>query len=235
MSIMMQITMGTDSMAAYSPTAQSEKLTDQSIQVIDLALKGGWIMIPLLIMSILAIYIFIERFFTIRKAGKEDVNFMNNIRDFILNGKIDAAISLCKATPSPIARMIEKGISRIGRPLDDISASIENVAKLEIYKLEKSLALLATISGAAPMLGFLGTVIGMIKALFVMANSGEGVVIQSLAGGIYEAMVTTVGGLIVGIIAYVGYNILVSNVEKVVYKMEARSIEFLDLLNEPAK
>jgi biopolymer transport protein ExbB len=235
MSFFMQITMGTDSMAANQPITQPEEVTEKSIQVIDLALKGGWIMIPLLLMSILAIYIFIERFLTIRKAGKEDVNFMNNIRDFILNGKIDAAISLCKATQTPISRMIEKGVSRIGRPLDDISASIENVAKLEVYKLEKSLALLATISGAAPMLGFLGTVIGMIKALFVMANSGEGVVIQSLAGGIYEAMVTTVGGLIVGIIAYVGYNILVSNVEKVVYKMEARSIEFLDLLNEPGK
>jgi len=235
MSFIMQITMGTDSMAANPPVAQPEEVAEQSIQVIDLALKGGWIMIPLLLMSILAIYIFIERFFTIRKAGKEDVNFMNNIRDFILNGKMDAALSLCKATQTPISRMIEKGVSRIGRPLDDISASIENVAKLEVYKLEKSLALLATISGAAPMLGFLGTVIGMIKALFVMANSGEGVVIQSLAGGIYEAMVTTVGGLIVGIIAYVGYNILVSNVEKVVYKMEARSIEFLDLLNEPGK
>ncbi|MCX7744024.1 MAG: MotA/TolQ/ExbB proton channel family protein [Flavobacteriales bacterium] len=222
-------------MAANQPITQPEEVTEKSIQVIDLALKGGWIMIPLLLMSILAIYIFIERYFTIRKAGKEDVNFMNNIRDFILNGKIDAAISLCKATQTPISRMIEKGVSRIGRPLDDISASIENVAKLEVYKLEKSLALLATISGAAPMLGFLGTVLGMIKALFVMANSGEGVVIQSLAGGIYEAMVTTVGGLIVGIIAYVGYNILVSNVEKVVYKMEARSIEFLDLLNEPGK
>lgn len=235
MSFFMQITMGTDSMAANQPITQPDEVTEKSIQVIDLALKGGWIMIPLLFMSVLAIYIFIERFFTIRKAGKEDVNFMNNIRDFILNGKIDAAISLCKATQTPISRMIEKGVSRIGRPLDDISASIENVAKLEVYKLEKSLALLATISGAAPMLGFLGTVIGMIKALFVMANSGEGVVIQSLAGGIYEAMVTTVGGLIVGIIAYVGYNILVSNVEKVVYKMEARSIEFLDLLNEPGK
>lgn len=235
MSFFMQITMGTDSLAANQPITQPEEVTEKSIQVIDLALKGGWIMIPLLLMSILAIYIFIERYFTIRKAGKEDVNFMNNIRDFILNGKIDAAISLCKATQTPISRMIEKGVSRIGRPLDDISASIENVAKLEVYKLEKSLALLATISGAAPMLGFLGTVIGMIKALFVMANSGEGVVIQSLAGGIYEAMVTTVGGLIVGIIAYVGYNILVSNVEKVVYKMEARSIEFLDLLNEPGK
>ncbi|MBE2246344.1 MAG: MotA/TolQ/ExbB proton channel family protein [Candidatus Competibacteraceae bacterium] len=234
MHYLLQITMGTDSAAASNPPIQPAA-EETSIQVIDMAIKGGWIMIPLAIMSIIAIYIFIERFFAINKAGKEDVNFMNNIRDFILNGKLDAALSLCKATQSPISRMIEKGVSRIGRPLDDISASIENTAKLEVYKLEKSMALLATISGAAPMLGFLGTVVGMIKALFVMANSGEGVVINSLAGGIYEAMVTTVGGLTVGIIAYVGYNILVSKVEKVIYKMEARSIEFLDLLNEPGK
>jgi len=200
----------------------------------DLAIKGGWIMIPLLLMSMLAIYIFVERMMTIRKAGKEDANFMNNIRDCILNGKIDAAITLCKSTDSPIARMIEKGISRIGRPLQDISASIENTGKLEVYRLERSVALLATVAGAGPMLGFLGTVLGMIKAFFNMANSDQGVVISALAGGIYEAMVTTVAGLVVGILAFVFYNLLVASIEKVVYKMEARSIEFLDLLNEPS-
>lgn len=191
-------------------------------------------MIPLLLMSMLAIYIFVERMMTIRKAGKEDANFMNNIRDCILNGKIDAAITLCKSTDSPIARMIEKGISRIGRPLQDISASIENTGKLEVYRLERSVALLATVAGAGPMLGFLGTVLGMIKAFFNMANSDQGVVISALAGGIYEAMVTTVAGLVVGILAFVFYNLLVASIEKVVYKMEARSIEFLDLLNEPS-
>jgi biopolymer transport protein ExbB len=200
----------------------------------DLALKGGWIMIPLLFMSMIAIYIFIERMMTIRKAGKEDAHFMNNIRDCILNGKIDAAITLCRSTESPIARMIEKGINRIGRPLQDISASIENTGKLEVYRLERSVALLATIAGAGPMLGFLGTVLGMIKAFFNMANSDQGVVISALAGGIYEAMVTTVAGLVVGILAFVFYNLLVASIEKVVYKMEARSIEFLDLLNEPS-
>jgi biopolymer transport protein ExbB len=214
------------------PTA--EQVPEKSIQVLDLALKGGWIMIPLLIMSVLAIYIFVERMLTIRKAAKEDVNFMNNIRDCILNGKIDAAQTLCRGSSSPIARLVERGISRIGRPLTDISASIENTAKLEIYRLEKSVALLATIAGAGPMLGFLGTVVGMIKAFFNMANSDQGIVINALANGIYEAMVTTVAGLIVGIIAFVGYNLLVANIEKVIYKMEARSIEFLDLLNEPA-
>lgn len=206
----------------------------KTISIMDLAIKGGWIMIPLLLMSMLAIYIFVERMMTIRKAGKEDANFMNNIRDCILNGKIDAAITLCKSTDSPIARMIEKGISRIGRPLQDISASIENTGKLEVYRLERSVALLATVAGAGPMLGFLGTVLGMIKAFFNMANSDQGVVISALAGGIYEAMVTTVAGLVVGILAFVFYNLLVASIEKVVYKMEARSIEFLDLLNEPS-
>lgn len=158
---------------------------------------------------------------------------MNNIRDYIMSGKIDSAKELCRRTDTPVAHMIEKGVSRIGRPLDDISAAIENVAKLEIYKLENKLALLATISGAAPMLGFLGTVIGMIKSLYNMAGAGDNIVISTLAGGIYEAMVTTVGGLIVGIIAYVCYNLLVAQVEKVIHKMEARTIEFLDLLNEP--
>lgn len=206
----------------------------KTISIMDLAIKGGWIMIPLLLMSMLAIYIFVERMMTIRKAGKEDANFMNNIRDCIMNGKIDAAITLCKSTDSPIARMIEKGISRIGRPLQDISASIENTGKLEVYRLERSVALLATVAGAGPMLGFLGTVLGMIKAFFNMANSDQGVVISALAGGIYEAMVTTVAGLVVGILAFVFYNLLVASIEKVVYKMEARSIEFLDLLNEPS-
>jgi biopolymer transport protein ExbB len=209
-------------------------ISAEPMRLIDLVAAGGFIMAILGVLSIIAVYIFVERLIAINKAGKEDQNFMNNIKDFILSGKIDSAKALCKSNSTPIARMIDKGISRIGRPLDDISAAIENVAKLEIYNLEKKLALLATISGAAPMLGFLGTVIGMIRALIAMAESGDNIVISSLAGGIYEAMVTTVGGLIVGIIAYIGYNLLVSNVEKVIYKMEARSIEFLDLLNEPA-
>lgn len=224
-----------DSGAAANPSAATQAAQQaEELHVFDLALKGGWIMIPLAIMSVIAVYIFFERFMAIRKASREDAGFMHNIRDFILNGKIDAARALCKSTQSPIARMIDKGVSRIGRPLDDISAAIENVAKLEVFKLEKGLAIMATIAGAAPMLGFLGTVVGMIKAFFNMANSGEGIVISALAGGIYEAMVTTVAGLVVGIIAYVGYNVLVANVEKVIYKMEARTIEFMDLLNEPS-
>jgi len=232
MNFLLQVVTPTTSEA--SPALAEAAANPKTISIMELAIKGGWIMIPLLLMSMLAIYIFIERMMTIGKAGKEDANFMNNIRDCILNGKIDAAITLCKSTESPIARMIEKGISRIGRPLQDISASIENTGKLEVYRLERSVALLATVAGAGPMLGFLGTVLGMIKAFFNMANSDQGVVISALAGGIYEAMVTTVAGLIVGILAYVFYNLLVASIEKVVYKMEARSIEFLDLLNEPS-
>lgn len=208
------------------------------ISVWDLTIQGGVIMIPLAIMSVIAIYIFVERLLAIGRAGKVDKNFMNNIRDHIKHGKIDSAKTMCNTTNTPLARMIEKGISRIGRPLDDITAAIENVAKLEVSKLEARMALLATISGAAPMLGFLGTVIGMIKSLYNMAesarlNSGT-ITVEALSGGIYEAMVTTVGGLVVGIIAYVCYNLLVAQIDRVIYKMEAGAIEFMDVLNEPS-
>jgi biopolymer transport protein ExbB len=234
MGFLFQTAPAADSLLNVGQTAAITPPAQEPMSVLDMALKGGIIMIPLLILSLIAIYIFIERWLAISKAGKEDKNFMNNIRDYILSGKIDSAKALCKSTNTPVANMIEKGVSRIGRPLDDISAAIENVAKLEIYKLENKLALLATISGAAPMLGFLGTVVGMIKSLYNMAGAGDNIVISTLAGGIYEAMVTTVGGLIVGIMAYISYNLLVAQVDKVIHKMEARTIEFLDLLNEPA-
>ncbi|MDZ7741359.1 MAG: MotA/TolQ/ExbB proton channel family protein [Bacteroidota bacterium] len=205
-----------------------------SISIWELALKGGWIIAILAVFSIIAVYIFIERFLVISHASKEDRNFMNNIRDFIHSGQIDAALSLCKNNKSPIAKMIEKGISRIGRPLGDINAAIENVGKLQVSRLEKNIAGLATIAGASPMLGFLGTVIGMIKAFYDMSMAGNNVDIALLSGGIYQAMVTTVAGLIVGILGYVLYNILVARVEKLVYKLEARATEFMDLLHEPA-
>jgi biopolymer transport protein ExbB len=237
MPILFQITPSSDSLSnAAGQLAQAVQQTPPptELTVWDLTLKGGIIMIPIGILSLIAVYIFIERIMAISRAGRIDKNFMNNIKDFILSGKIDSAKAMCKSTNTPVARMIDKGISRIGRPLDDISASIENVAKLEIYKLETRMALLATIAGAAPMLGFLGTVLGMIKSLYDMSQQGENIILSTLAGGIYEAMVTTVGGLIVGIMAYVGYNLLVAQVEKVINKMEASAIEFLDLLNEPA-
>ncbi|MCS6980551.1 MAG: MotA/TolQ/ExbB proton channel family protein [Flavobacteriales bacterium] len=206
----------------------------QELSILELTLKGGVIMIPLGLLSVLAVYIFVERLLTIGKARKYDPMFMNTLRQHIQDGRLDAARALCRSADTPVARMIEKGLSRIGRPLNDISAAIENLARLEVYRLENRLNLLGTIAGAAPMLGFLGTVLGMIKALYNMSNQPE-VNVALLSGGIYEAMVTTVGGLIVGIMAYVFYNLLVAQVDKVVNGLEARAIEFMDLLNEPSK
>jgi len=208
--------------------------TEQTFSIISLALKGGWIMIPILALSIIAIYIFVERYIAINKASVEDANFMNNIKDFIHNDRLDSALSLCKNNNSPIARMIEKGLSRIGKPLNDINASIENVGKLEVARLEKNIAWLSTAAGAAPMIGFLGTVTGMVRAFYDMSMAGNNIDIQLLSSGIYEAMVTTVAGLIVGIIAYICYNVLVARIEKLVFILEARATEFMDLLYEPA-
>ena len=208
---------------------------DISMPLWELALKGGWIMIPIMLLSVIAVYIFVERYFAIHKAAKTDENFMNRIKDYIHDGKIESALTLCQSTDSPIARMIEKGIQRIGRPLNDINAAIENVGRLEVFKLERGLPALATAAGGAPMIGFLGTVTGMIRAFYDMTMAGNNVDVQVLSGGIYEALVTTVAGLVVGIIAYFGYNVLVANIEKVVNDLEAHTIEFMDLLNEPVK
>ncbi len=205
-----------------------------STKFIDMAIKGGWIMIPIILLSIIAVYIFFDRYFAIKKAGKFDTSLLEKIKVYITNGKIDEAIILCRSNSNPASRMLEKGISRIGRPLTDVSAAVENVGNLEISKLEKGLPVLASVAGGAPMLGFLGTVMGMIQAFYDMANAGNNIDVTLLSTGIYQAMVTTVAGLIVGIIAYFAYNILVTNVEKVVFKMEATTTEFMDLLNEPA-
>ncbi|MDO4756120.1 MAG: MotA/TolQ/ExbB proton channel family protein [Parabacteroides sp.] len=208
--------------------------TEAEINVIDLALKGGWIMVVLVLLSMMACYIFIQRLMIIRRAGKEDENFMNRIKDYIHEGKVDSALNLCRSTNTPYARMIEKGITRLGRPMNDVLVAIENVGNLEIAKLEKGFPLIATTAAGAPMLGFLGTVTGMVRAFFDMANAGTNVDVTLLSSGIYEALVTTVGGLVVGIITLFAYNYLVSQVDNVVNKMEARTMEFMDLLNEPA-
>lgn len=195
---------------------------------------GGQIIIGILfVLLIVAFYIYFERFFAIKAASKEDKNFMNQIKEYVSNGKLEAANDLCKSKNTPTARLIAKGISRIGKPLEDINTAIETAGKLEIYQLEKNVSVLATISGAAPMIGFLGTVIGMIIAIHEIANAGGQIDIKLLSDGLYTAMTTTVAGLIVGIIAYVTYNHLVVRTNKVVYQMEAKSVEFLDLLNEP--
>ena len=195
---------------------------------------GGQIIIALLVILLaVALYIYFERFFAIKAASKTDSNFMNQIRDHVSHGKLDAAKVLCAQANSPASRLIEKGISRIGKPLEDINTAIENAGRLEIYKLEKNVSVLATIAGAAPMIGFLGTVIGMIIAIHEIANAGGQIDIKMLSDGLYTAMTTTVAGLIVGIISYIQYNHLVVRTNKVVYEMEAKSVEFLDLLNEP--
>ncbi|MDY6802088.1 MAG: MotA/TolQ/ExbB proton channel family protein [Bacteroidota bacterium] len=220
----------TDSIATAN-----EEAGELTLSYWELSLKGGWIMIPILILSILAVYIFIERYFAIKKASQTDVNFMNKIKDYIHDDKLDSAMALCQSTDSPVARMIEKGLQRIGRPLNDINAAIENVGNLEISKLEKSLPTLATAAGAAPMLGFLGTVMGMIRAFYDMANAGNNIDVALLSNGIYTAMVTTVAGLMVGIVAYLAYNILVAKIEKVIFQLEANTSEFMDLLYEPVE
>ena len=202
----------------------------------EMAKKGGpWIMIPLLILSIMAVYIFIERYVAIKKASKEDKTFMDRIKDYIIDGNLDSATKLCQQMNNPMARMVEKGISRLGKPMNDVLVAIENVGNIEANKLEKGFNMLATISGGAPMLGFLGTVIGMVQAFYDMANAGSNVDLTVLSNGIYTAMVTTVAGLVVGIIAFFAYNFLVSMLDSVVQKMETRTMEFMDLLNEPIK
>lgn len=206
---------------------------NQSLSVIDLALQGGFMMVPIVLLSFIAIYIFFERFLTINKANQDPGAFMHKVKEQVLKGDINGAHLLCSQTDSPIARMIEKGISRIGSPLKNIEASIENVAKIEIFKLERNLSTLATISGAAPMMGFLGTVIGMVKAFISISQEEGSVSPKLLSDGIYTAMITTVAGLVVGIVAYLAYNYLVSRVQKVIHKMEYTSIDFVDLLQEP--
>lgn len=235
MSILLSLQAAGAQVVDQMPTFSEETVpTEATINVIDLAFKGGWIMIVLLLMSLLAIYIFVQRIIVIKRAGKEDESFMNRIKDYIHDGKIDSALKLCQSTDTPSARMIEKGITRLGRPMNDVLVAIENVGNLEIAKLEKGFPVVATTAAGAPMIGFLGTVTGMVRAFFDMANAGANVDITLLSGGIYEALVTTVGGLIVGIIALFAYNYLVSQVDNVVNKMEASTMEFMDLLNEPA-
>lgn len=214
-------------------TLATSDATGSSLSVIDLAIKGGFMMIPIAVLWVLAIYLFIERVLLINKANEDPEAFMARVKELVLRGDINGARALCAQTNTPVARMIEKGISRIGSPLKNIEASIENVAKIEVFKLEKNLATIATVSGAAPMMGFLGTVIGMVEAFISISQEEGSVSPKLLSSGIYTAMITTVAGLMVGIIAYLAYNYLVSRVQKVIHKMEYTSIDFIDLLQEP--
>ncbi len=214
-------------------TVSEEKTLSIYKLIMDGGVGGQIIIAILLLLLAVAFYIYFERFFAIKAASKSDKNFMNQIRDHVSNGKLDSAKVLCAQVNSPASRLIEKGISRIGKPLEDINTAIENAGRLEIYELEKNVPVLATIAGAGPMIGFLGTVIGMIVAIHEIANAGGQIDIKMLSDGLYTAMTTTVAGLIVGIISYIQYNHLVVRTNKVVYEMEAKSVEFLDLLNEP--
>lgn len=224
-----------DTVAQMIDTMAQAVAAEQELSVWDLCLKGGFIMIPLAILSVISIYIFVERYLAISAAAKEDGAFMANIKAYIHDGDIQGAMNLCNRTDTPYSRLVAKGISRIGRPMNDVLVAIENVGNMEVSALAKGFTWLATTSSGAPMIGFLGTVTGMVKAFFALASAGGGANVSVLAGGIYEALVTTVAGLVVGVIALFAYNYLVSLLNKVMKKLEARTMEFMDLLNEPAK
>ncbi len=223
----------TDAAAAAAATVEPVA-QQQTYSLIEMACKGGWLMIVLLILSIIAIYIFGKKWWLISRAAKVDKNFMNDIRDYIHEGKIKSALTLCERYDTPVSRLVGKGIERIGRPLGDIQTAVENTGNVEVARLERGLPILATIASGAPMIGFLGTVMGMIQAFFNMSQAGNNIDITLLSNGIYTAMVTTVGGLIVGIIAYFGYNYLSSRISDLVFQMERTTIDFMDLLHEPA-
>lgn len=219
-----------DSLASITAT---DPVVAPTLSVLELATKGGWIMILLLLLSLVAVYIFVAKYLQIRAAAKQDKHFMARIRDYIAEGKVDSAIKLCQETDTPAARMVEKGISRLGRPMGDVLVMVENVGNIEMGRLEKGLAILATIAAGAPMIGFLGTVTGMVRAFFDMANAGTaGVDVALLSGGIYEALVTTVGGLVVGIVTLFAYNYLAAQLAGVANILETKTVEFMDLLND---
>ena len=237
-SILSTILLQAPDAAAVVPDTLSQavpQVIEQELSVWDLCLKGGFIMIPLLALSLVCIYILVERSLVLKAALKEDRTFMKRIKDYITEGEFESAMKLCKNTNPPYARLIQKGVSRIGRPMNDVLVAIENVGNLEVARLEKGFSWLATTAAGAPMIGFLGTVIGMVEAFFALASAGGSANVSILANGIYEALVTTVAGLIVGIIAMFAYNYLVSRVNRVMNQLEAKTMEFMDLLNEPVK
>jgi biopolymer transport protein ExbB len=216
-----------------SEAASLQEASQQQMSLWELFKAGGWMMYPIVLLSFIAIYIFFERLLTLNKANQNPDALMSKVKELVLKGDINGAKLLCAQNNTPIARMIEKGISRIGSPLKNIEASIENVGRIEVFRLEKNLSTLATIAGAAPMMGFLGTVIGMVQAFIAISQQEGSVSPKLLSSGIYTAMLTTVAGLIVGIVAYLAYNFLVTRVQKIIHKMEYSSIEFIDLLQEP--
>lgn len=225
----------TQAVAATAQAAEAAAPVVKDLSVWDLTMAGGWLMIPLVLLAVVSIYIFFERLFVINSASRDDSAFMEKIKNLIMRGDVESALKVCQDANTPAARMIEKGVSRIGRPMNDVLVAIENVGNMEIAKLEKGFSWLATTAAGAPMIGFLGTVTGMVQAFFQLASAGANSNVTILASGIYEALVTTVGGLIVGIVALFAYNFLTSRVNKVMNKLEGKTMEFMDILNEPAK
>lgn len=223
-----------DTIQAAAGNAQAAAAQVKSLTLWELCFEGGYIMIPLALLSLVCIYIFVERAIVINRAAREDRTFMRRIKDYIHDEEFESAINLCRSTDTPYSRLIAKGISRIGRPMNDVLVAIENIGNIEVSRLGKGLPWLATTAAGAPMLGFLGTVIGMVQAFFNLASAGSAASIDLLAGGIYEALVTTVAGLIVGIIALFAYNYLVARIDTVMRQLESKTMEFMDLLNEPA-
>lgn len=228
------VTFTSDTIAAAQSIADTASDIQAELSVWDLCLKGGFIMIPLALLLVISIYIFIERYIVIRRASRDDDSFMRRIKDYIHDGEIESAKNLCRKSDTPYGRLILKGITRIGRPMNDVLVAIENTGNLEIANLGRGLPWLATTAAGAPMLGFLGTVIGMVEAFFALASAGSAANIGVLAGGIYEALVTTVAGLAVGIVALFAYNVLVARINNVMKQLEGKTMEFMDLLNEPA-
>ena len=236
--MLLKLLQGADSLQtvadAINQAAQNPVAQERTVNFFEMFRLGGPLMWVLLALSIVAVYIIGKKWWTIAKASKVDKDFMNDIRDYIQDGKLKSAVTLCRKVDNPVARMIETGISRLGRPMNEIQSAIENTGNIEVARLEKGLPALASIAGGAPMIGFLGTVLGMVRAFFNMSTAGSNIDITLLSGGIYTAMITTVGGLIVGIVAYFGYNFLTSKVSNLVYKMESSTTEFIDiLLHEP--
>lgn len=220
----------TDSLAK----AQTAAAATPQMNIFDLLMKGGWMMVPLGILSLIAVFVFFERFFFIQKASKSDDNFMNIIRDHIINGNVQAARALSKNTINPVARVVDKGLQRIGKPIDAIENSMENVGKLEVYKMEQNLGILSVIAGIAPMFGFLGTIIGMIQLFYEISSTGE-YTLSTIAGGIYVKMITSASGLIIGVISFVAYNFLNAQIDKCANKMERATSDFIDILQEPTR
>lgn len=228
--ILLQITQATEALTTAAATPPAA----ESLNLLSLIMKGGWVMIPITLLSIIGVYIFIERYITIRKASRDESMLLSSIRENVVTGNLNGAISICKQSDSPIARMLQKGLLRIGKPIKEIEGAIENVGKLEVSKLEKNLSILGIIAGTAPMFGFLGTISGVIK-IFYNISLSDNISIGLIAGGLYEKMITSAAGLLIGIVAYVGHHILNIMMDRIILKMETEAIEFIDLLEQPGK